>query len=70
MMNDIGEGQAPVLDHKVHREPSVFTPANLLREARRQKSIAQGNVPEICVLDPDGDLWRHLRESGGRRSRQ
>jgi uridine phosphorylase len=25
-------------------------------------------VPEICVLDPDGDLSRHLRDSGARRN--
>ena len=37
-------------------QPSVFTPENLLREARRQKNIPAGTIPEICVLDPDGDI--------------
>lgn len=43
---------------------SVFQPGHLLREARRQKGLPDRNVPEICVLDPDGDLVRHLRATG------
>ena len=58
----------PILEHKRHAQPSVFTPSNLLREARRQKATPAGNIPGICVLDPDGDLSRHLRDSGARRS--
>lgn len=50
----------PILRHKDHRAPSVFTPDALLREARRQKSIPNGAVPEICILDPDGDIVRYL----------
>ncbi len=68
MSDDLGKPSGPGLEHKSYREPSVFTPENLLREARRQKVIAHGNVPEICVLDPDGDLWRHLKQSGARRN--
>lgn len=49
---------------KDYAAPSVFQPEGLLREARRQKGIADGSVPAICVLDPDGDLVRALRESG------
>ncbi|OGV84475.1 MAG: uridine phosphorylase [Lentisphaerae bacterium RIFOXYB12_FULL_60_10] len=58
----------PLLANKHCNRPSVFDPVNLLREARRQKSIPEGNVPDICVLDPDGDLFRHLRDSGARRN--
>ena len=54
----------PILADKHYDRPSVFSPANLLREARRQKSLPVSDVPEICVLDPDGDLFRHLRASG------
>jgi uridine phosphorylase len=54
----------PILRHKHHRAPSVFAPDALLREARRQKKIGAGTVPEICVLDPDGDILRHLRATG------
>jgi uridine phosphorylase len=50
-----------MLRHSDHKEASLFTPENLLREARRQKAIAKGRIPPICVLDPDGDIVRHLR---------
>jgi len=56
--------RAPIVDHDDHTAPSVFTPENLLREARRQKGIAPGSVPNICVLDPDGDLVEYLRAQG------
>lgn len=48
---------------KRYDEQSVFTPENLLREARRQKSIAPGDVPAVCILDPDGDIVEHLRDT-------
>lgn len=54
----------PLLKSKFYKRAAVFTPENLLREARRQKRIAKRKVPEICVLDPDGDLVRHLRRLG------
>ena len=50
----------PILNSKYYEAPSVFTPENLLREARRQKGLAVGAVPAICVLDPDGDLVDYL----------
>src|SRR5215471_6442682 len=50
----------PLLTYKHYDAPSVFTPQNLLREARRQKRLAVGKVPAICVLDPDGDLVDYL----------
>lgn len=52
-----------MLDRR-YAEPSVFTPENLLREARRQKAIAVGEVPRVCILDPDGDIVGHLGETG------
>ncbi|GAC1630838.1 MAG: hypothetical protein NVS4B11_30740 [Ktedonobacteraceae bacterium] len=54
------EGFAPILLHKDYAAPSVFTVENLLREARRQKGLPLGEVPPICVLDPDGDLVEYL----------
>src|SRR5262245_23388026 len=45
-------------------EASVFLPENLLREARRQLQLPAGRVPSICLLDPDGDVVRHLRRTG------
>jgi len=58
---DDATGERPqILRCKNHRAPSVFTPDALLREAQRQKGIGADTVPEICVLDPDGDIVRHL----------
>ncbi len=56
--------QAPLFQHKYYNDPSLFTPENLLREARRQKGLAEGYVPPICVLDPDGDLVDYLSATG------
>lgn len=50
----------PLLVHKHYDKGSVFAPENLMREARRQKNIPEGQVPQICVLDPDGDIVRNL----------
>jgi len=50
----------PLLDNKNPAAKSVFAPAALLREARRQKGLAATNVPSICVLDPDGDIVRRF----------
>src|SRR5215470_8696611 len=67
-----GEGHGkqtlpPILRAKRTAEPSVFTPEALLREARRQRAIGIGAVPEVCILDPDGDIVRHLRATGSAR---
>jgi hypothetical protein len=35
----------------------------LLREARRQKGLATIDVPPVCILDPDGDIVRRLKDS-------
>src|SRR5436190_20236439 len=48
----------PILADKDYASVSVFEPANLLREARRQKCVPEIAVPEICILDPDGDILR------------
>src|SRR5271165_2356410 len=58
------QDSAPILTAKDHAAPSVFQPENLLREARRQLGLAPGDIPEVCLLDPDGDLVRALRASG------
>lgn len=54
----------PIVTGKNHASPSMFRPEALLREARRQKELPLIAVPEICVLDPDGDVVRHLKRSG------
>ena len=54
----------PLLSGKRHHEAPVFTPENLLREARRQLSVTAGSVPPVCVLDPDGDILGYLSKNG------
>jgi uridine phosphorylase len=54
-------GAAPLLARDDHVAPSIFRPENLLREARRQKGLAEGRVPRVCVLDPDGDIVAYVR---------
>jgi uridine phosphorylase len=53
-----------IRDTKNTSAPSVFLPAALLREARRQKGLAAVDVPPVCILDPDGDIVRRLRQAG------
>ena len=55
---------APIVEAKDYDAPSVFRPDSMLRETRRQKGLSPGSVPKICVLDPDGDIVRHLRRRG------
>jgi len=57
-------GTPPILANKLASASSVFTPAALLREARRQKGLQDVGVPSVCILDPDGDLVRRLRQTG------
>jgi uridine phosphorylase len=56
----------PILDNKHPEALSVFEPSALLREARRQKGLPTADVPSVCILDPDGDIVRHLKGSGAR----
>jgi uridine phosphorylase len=53
-----------VSDRVDHDEPSVFLPEGMLRETRRQRNLALAPVPEVCLLDPDGDVVRHLQKHG------
>jgi len=53
-----------ILDNKNPASSSVFRPAALLREARRQKALPNVDVPGVCLLDPDGDIVRRLRQQG------
>ncbi len=54
----------PILDNKHPDAPSVFEPTALLHQARRQKSLPIADVPAVCILDPDGDIVRRLKDSG------
>ncbi|TKX54666.1 uridine phosphorylase, partial [Halorubrum sp. SS7] len=64
-MTDPSDSDAsPLFEAKAFDEPSVFDPDALLKNARRQKDLPERPVPEICVLDPDGDVVRHLTATG------
>jgi len=54
----------PILNGKDFAAASVFQPENLLREARRQRRLSSGKVPDICLLDPDGDILQALGKAG------
>ena len=58
----------PIVGGKDHTAASVFRPEELLREARRQRRLPLVAVPEICVLDPDGDVVRHIKRNGSGRT--
>jgi hypothetical protein len=54
----------PILAGKLYDSSSAFTPESLLREARRQKSASIQPVPDLCLLDPDGDSVHRLKAEG------
>jgi len=69
MTPDLSAAVPPGLLRDDYGEPSVFRPESLLREGRRQRGLTEGEVPEVCLLDPDGDVVRFLQRTGrGRRS--
>jgi uridine phosphorylase len=58
------ETTPPILADKHYAVPSAFTPESLLREARRQRGTGAVPVPEVCLLDPDGDIVRRMIGEG------
>jgi uridine phosphorylase len=56
--------QPPLWNPKQYDEESRFQVENLLREARRQRQLPDSSVPAVCLLDPDGDVVRHLIGTG------
>ena len=56
----MSDDPSPLLRAKAFDHPSVFQPENLLREGRRQRKRPDIPVPAVCLLDPDGDIVRHL----------
>ena len=64
-MTDLSDSDPPpLLEAKEFDESSVFTPETLLENARRQKDLPKRPVPDICILDPDGDIVRQLTATG------
>jgi Phosphorylase superfamily len=59
-MNGNPDFESPLLAEKHYGNPAVFQVESMLRETRRQRSLPEGLVPEICLLDPDGDIVSRL----------
>src|SRR5882672_3026841 len=59
---ELSLGMPTICDKKDTTASSVFQPAALLREARRQKGLTTVDVPAVCILDSDGDIVRRLRQ--------
>ena len=57
------DNRIPLLEHEPSETP-VFTAANLLRAARIRKGLPKVAVPPGCLLDFDGELVRHLVDTG------
>ena len=64
MTDSTDPDSSPLCEAKEFDESSVFTPEALLENARRQKDLPERSVPDICILDPDGDIVRQLTATG------
>ncbi|WP_246983331.1 nucleoside phosphorylase [Halorientalis marina] len=64
MTDSADPDSSPLFEAKEFDESSVFSPEALLENARRQKDLPERSVPEICILDPDGDIVRQLSATG------
>ena len=53
----------PLLQHDLH-SPSAFTPENLLEAVRTERNLPPDPVPDVCILEFDGDLTDWLVETG------
>lgn len=62
-MTDTPNSESPLFEAKSFDDPSVFTPQSLVENARQQKELPEQSVPEVCILDPDGDVVRQLVRS-------
>ena len=55
--------ECPLLQHELG-SPSKFTPDELVSAVRAARGLPDLPVPEICVLDFDGDLTDWLLSQG------
>src|SRR5262249_33324541 len=56
-------GPIPLLRHALDAE-SAFSPGELIRSVRAQRGLAERPLPDVCVLDFDGDLTDALVRDG------
>ena len=57
------EKHSPLFRHRLS-SPSAFRPEALVEAVRTERGIETASVPEICVLDFDGDLTDWLVKTG------
>lgn len=57
------ESKLPLLDHDWNEE-SAFTASSLMASVRGQQGMQQTALPEVCVLEFDGDLTDWLMSQG------
>ena len=57
------QSDLPLLGHTLNA-PSVFTPVALLDAVRAERDLPRVPVPEVCVLEFDGDLTDWLVATG------
>ncbi len=55
---------APILEQDNPSAPSLFTAGAMLSLARDRKGLSSFTAPDICILDPDGDLEHYLQGRG------
>jgi len=55
---------SPILDRDDPTAPSLLTPQAMLGLARARKGLSACRAPDVCVLDPDGDLEQFLQSRG------
>src|SRR5208283_223541 len=55
--------QLPLLNHPLDA-PTLFRPEELVQAVRAQRSIPAEDLPEVCLLDFDGDLTDALIQAG------
>ncbi len=53
----------PLLSHP-YDKPSVFSPNDLVEAVKSDRNIQEINIPDICVLEFDGDLTDKLKQQG------
>jgi len=53
----------PLLNHPLDA-PTVFRPEDLVESVRASRNRSDGDVPEICILEFDGDLTDKLQARG------
>lgn len=57
------EEKTPLLEHALTEE-SAFTAAALVSDVRQSRGVQRGALPEVCVLEFDGDLTDWLVAQG------